>query len=178
MLRLTKIDIERIEIVLGPQAALYGPNVHNALFYTTTKDPRKYQGTTVAISAGNRYQFSGRFRHATKINNKWAYKLTGEYVAGKEFDFYDSVYAGNQTGTTPFYGPPVAIPERNVDFDFRHIRGEAHVYYSVTPKADIIISGGGSNNNFLGVTNGGRNQMRGIRIWFFASTVCSSEFIL
>src|SRR5678810_1088424 len=70
-----KEDIESMEIVLGPQAALYGPNVHNALFYTTTKDPRKYQGTTVAISAGSQQQFSARFRQATKINNKWAYKL-------------------------------------------------------------------------------------------------------
>jgi iron complex outermembrane receptor protein len=97
-----KEDIESTEIILGPQAALYGPNVENALFYITTKDPRKYQGTTVAVSGGNRYQFSARLRQATKINNKWAYKLTGEYVTGKEFEFHDSVYAGNQTGATPF----------------------------------------------------------------------------
>jgi len=168
-----KEDIESIEIILGPQAALYGPNVHNALFYTTTKDPRKYQGTTLAVSAGNQYQFSARLRQATKINNKWAYKLTGEYAAGKEFVFYDSVYAGGS-----MYGPAVAIPERNVDFDFRHIRGEAHVYYSVTPKADIIISGGGSNNNFLGVTNGGRNQMRGIKIGFLQARLVHPNFFV
>jgi outer membrane receptor for ferrienterochelin and colicins len=162
-----KDDIERLEIVLGPQSALYGPNAHNAVFNTITKDPRKYPGTTISLSVGSRYQFSGRLRQATIINNKWAYKLTGEYAVGKEFTFYDTVYAGGNAGpVVNGYGPPVAIPERNVDFDFRHIRGEGHLYYSVTPKADIIISVGGSNNNWPQVTATGRNQMRGVTYSF------------
>ena len=94
-----KEDIERLEIVLGPQTALYGPNAHNALFNYITKDPRKYPGTTLSVTVGSRYQFSGRMRHAAKINNKWAYKLVGEYATGKEFDFRDSVYAGNAPPT-------------------------------------------------------------------------------
>lgn len=171
-----KEDIERIEIVLGPQAALYGPNVHNVLLYTTTKDPRKYQGTTIAISAGNQQQFNTRIRHAAKINSKWAYKLTGEYVVGKEFKFYDSVYAGDQTGRSPFFGAAVAIPERNVDFNFYRTRGEGHVYYSVTPKTDIIISAGGSDNDFLGVNNGGRNQMRGLKVGFLQARFVHQHF--
>src|SRR5689334_4525993 len=110
-----KEDIERLEIVLGPQTALYGPNAHNAVFNTITKDPRKYQGTTVSVSGGNHYQFSSRVRQAAKINDKWAYKLVGEYAAGKEFVFHDSVFLDN-------FAPPSSIPEHNVKFDFRHIR--------------------------------------------------------
>jgi iron complex outermembrane receptor protein len=171
-----KEDIEKLEIVLGPQSALYGPNAHNAVFNIITKDPRKYQGTTVSLSAGSRYQFSGRVRQATKINNKWAYKMTGEYVTGKEFNFQDSVYAGNQTGTPPFFGPAVAIPERISDFYFRHIRGEASIYYSITPKTDIIISGGSSYNNYLQVTTAGRNQMRGITYSFIQARFVHPRF--
>jgi len=173
---LNKLDVDRIEIVLGPQSALYGPNAHNAVFNTMTKDPRRYQGTTVAVTGGNHYQFSTRLRHAVKINNKWAYKLTGEYVAGKDFIFYDSVYAGNQTGLTPQFGPPVAIPERNVNFDFRRIRGEAHLYYSIAPKADIIISTGSSHNNSLGITNVGRNQAKGISPGFLQARIVHPNF--
>src|SRR5678815_2170847 len=87
-----KDDIERIELALGPQSALYGPNALNAVVNTITKDPRKYQGTTASITAGNHYQFSGGIRHASKINNKWAYKIVGEYNTGKEYNWYDSVY--------------------------------------------------------------------------------------
>lgn len=156
-----KEDIERIEIVLGPQSALYGPNAHNVLFNYITKDPRKYQGTTVAVSAGSQQQFSSRFRHAVKINNRWAYKLTGEHATGKDYPWYDSVYAGNQPPrVTPFYGSAVSIRERIHDFTFRRYRGEAQVYYSVTPKADVIVSAGGVNFTRLQVTTTGRNQLR------------------
>ncbi len=174
----SKEDIESVEIVLGPQSALYGPNAHNALFNFISKDPRKYQGTTVALSAGSQNQFSGRFRHAEKINTKWAYKLSGEHASGKDFKWYDSVYAGNQNppGTTPYYGPAVAIAERNVNFDFRRYRGEAHVYYSVTPKADIIISTGGSNVNRLQVTTSGRNQVRGVVYSFLQARFVHPRF--
>ena len=75
-------DIERMEVVLGPNSALYGPNAHNGIANTITKDPRKYQGTDIAIGGGNQEVFSGRLRTASKINNKWAYKITGEYTTG------------------------------------------------------------------------------------------------
>jgi iron complex outermembrane receptor protein len=172
-----KDDIERLEIVVGPQSALYGPNAHNAVFNTITKDPRKYPGTTLSITAGNRYQFSGRFRHAAKINNKFAYKLSGEYSVGKEFDFRDSVYAGNQSGTTPYFGKPVAIPER-MDPYFRHMRGEGHFYYSINKKTDIIISGGSNNSNWPQVTTAGRNQMRGVTYSFLQARFVHPRFFL
>ena len=153
---MNKDDIERIEILLGPQTALYGPNVHNMLVNVITKDPRKYQGTTVSLSAGNHKQFSGRFRHAEKINNKWAYKLAGEYAAGTNFDFYDSVKVGGGPGGV--FGPRTTIPEK-IDPDFRRYRGEAHIYYSIKPNADIIITTGGSKYDFAMI---GRNQIKGM----------------
>ncbi len=155
-----KEDIERLEIVLGPNSALYGPNAHNGIVNTITKDPRKWQGTDLVVGAGNQGVFSGRFRTATKINNKWAYKLTGEHTTGRDFEFHDSIYAGGSV-----YGPALAIPERIPTYQFSHTRGEAHLYYSINSKADIIASYGGSNNNFLSVNNTGRNQ---IRDWKFS----------
>jgi iron complex outermembrane receptor protein len=155
-----KEDIERLEVVLGPSSALYGPNAHNGIANTITKDPRRYQGTTLVLGAGNQDVFSGRLRHAVRINKRWAYKLTGEYTTGKDFEFRDTIYAGGSV-----YGPAVAIPERIPTFQFKHQRGEAHVYYSLNPKSDIIVSYGGSNNDFLSVNNTGRNQIRG---WKFS----------
>lgn len=149
---MVKDDIRRLEVVAGPQTALYGPNAHNAVINTVTKDPRTYPGTTVAMSTGNQRQFSGRLRHAQEINDRWAFKAVGEFAAGTEFPFYDSLYA-NLTAK--------GIPEYDVDFNFRHLRGEGHVYYRVNDKADIILSGGKSLNDFLHLTTTGRNQFRG-----------------
>ena len=166
-----KDDIERLEIVLGPQTALYGPNAHNAVFNTITKDHRKYPGTTVSVSGGNHYQFSARVRQASKISDKWAYKLVGEYASGKEFVFHDSVYLDN-------FAPPSSIPEHNVKFDFRHIRGEAHLYYTVAPKTDIILSGGSTNNNYLPVTPDGRNQMQGVTYSFLQARLVHPNYFV
>lgn len=166
-----KEDIERLEIVLGPNSALYGPNAHNGIANTITKDPRKYPGTTLVLSGGNREVFSGRFRQATKINSIWAYKVTGEYTTGKDFEFHDSIYAG---GTV--YGPVVAIPERIPSYQFKHIRGEGHLYYSVTPRADVIVSYGGSKNDFLAVNNTGRNQIRDWRFSYLQARFVSPRF--
>ena len=162
-----KDDIQRMEIVLGPQAALYGPNAHNGVFNTITKDPRLYPGTSVSLSVGNQDQFSGRFRHAQKINDNWAWKVTGEYASGSEFDFLDSVYVANS---------PNAIPERNVDFDFRHLRGEAHFYYNINSKTEIIVSSGASSNDFLQVTTSGRNQMIGVQYSFLQARLINPHF--
>ncbi|MCH4551052.1 TonB-dependent receptor plug domain-containing protein [Aestuariibaculum lutulentum] len=160
-------DIQQMEVVLGPQTALYGPNAHNGVFNSVTKDPRKTPGTSVSLSAGTQYQFSGRFRHAQKIDNNWAWKVTGEYATGQEFNFTDSVYVQGQTK---------AIPERNVDYNFRHIRGEAHLYYNLNPKTEIVVSGGTSKNNFLQVVTSGRNQMRGVTYSFLQARLRSRHF--
>jgi iron complex outermembrane receptor protein len=172
-----KDDMERLEIILGPQSALYGPNAHNAVFNTITKDPRKYAGTTLSLTAGSRYQFSGRFRHAAKVSNKFAYKLSGEYSVGKEFDFRDSVYAGNQDGRTPYYGKAVAIPER-LDPNFRHMRGEGHFYYTIKNKTDMIFSGGSNKSSWPQVTTGGRNQMRDVTYGFLQVRLVHPRFFV
>lgn len=166
-----KEDIERVEILLGPQTALYGPNVHNALLNYITKDPRKFGGTTLAVSAGNQSQFSSRIRQGGKLSNKWAYKVTGEYALGKEFEFRDSV-RGVGGGV---YGPLDTIAER-IDFDFKRIRGEAHVYYNVTPQATIIASAGGSKNNTINTTTAGHNQFVDLTNQFVQARFTSPRF--
>jgi outer membrane receptor for ferrienterochelin and colicins len=165
-----KEDIDRFEVVLGPSSSLYGPNAHNGIANTITKDPRKFQGTTVVLGAGTQEVFSGRLRHAEKINDKFAYKVTGEYTSGLDFWFYDSVYAGGSV-----FGPPVAIPER-ANRNFRHVRGEGHLYYSVTPKSDIIVSYGGSTNRFLAVNNVGRNQIQDWKFSYLQARYVSPRF--
>jgi iron complex outermembrane receptor protein len=157
-----KEDIERVELILGPAAALYGPNAHNGLVNTITKDPRTYPGTMVAFGGGNQSVVSGRFRHANVVNEKFAYKVSGEYSRGEEFDFIDSVYVGGR----PF-------PELNLDRDFDSIRGETALYYSLKPGTDMVLSGGYSNSNNLGVTNAGRNQIIDWKIYYMQARYVS-----
>lgn len=149
-----KEDIERIEVILGPSSALYGPNAHNGIINTITKDPRRYPGTTVSLGAGNQDVLSARARHAGVISDKFAYKVTGEYTEGEDFAFTDTVYNAALG----------ALPEYGVDNGFKFKRGGAALYYSPTEKTDIILDYGIGQGSNIGVTNNGRNQ---INDWTF-----------
>ncbi len=143
-----KEDVDHIEVILGPNAALYGPNAHNGLVNTITKDPRSSEGTTVVFGGGNQSVLSGRFRHAQVLSDKFAFKVNAEYTEGQEFEYTDSVYIGG-AGFTEF----------GLDRDFNSLKGGLALYFSPSPTTDLILSYGGSNSNNLGVTNVGRNQI-------------------
>lgn len=162
-----KEDIKQWEIVLGPQTALHGPNAQNVVFNTLTKDPRSYPGTTISFGIGNQKQFSSRFRHAQVLNDKWAFKVTGEHATGREFEFIDTIYT-----------PVSQIPELEVDFNFRHLRGEAHVFYSLNSKTDVVLSAGGSSNDFPQVTSAGRNQFRGFGFGFIQGRLVHPRYFI
>ncbi len=163
-----KEDIERVELILGPAAALYGPNAHNGLVNTITKDPRNYPGTTVALGGGNQSVASGRFRHANAVNEKIAYKISGEYSRGEEFAYTDTVY--NATGA-------IAYPQEvGIDRDFDSIRGEGALYYTLKPGTDLVLAAGASNSNNIGVTNAGRNLIVDWRIFYVQARFVSPHF--
>ena len=142
-----KEDINTMEVVLGPASALYGANAHNGIVNVMTRDPRNFSGTALALSLGNQNVKSGRLYHAGTLG-KFAYKITGEYSAGTEFEFVDTVYVGQR-----------AVPE-TPDFTFEHLRGSASLYYRLFGNSDLIASYGRSVNSGLGVTNNGRNQIK------------------
>ncbi|MFM8450724.1 MAG: TonB-dependent receptor [Haliscomenobacter sp.] len=160
-----KEDVERVEVILGPSSALYGPNAHNGLINTITKDPRTSEGTTAALGVGNQNVLSARLRHAMKVSDKFAFKITGEYTKGTEFDYTDTVYSG----LTKF-------PEYNLNLNFSSMRGEASMYYAINDKTDLIVTGGASNSNNIGNTNAGRNQIKDWRIGFVQARLVSPHF--
>ncbi|MBW3545788.1 MAG: TonB-dependent receptor [Bacteroidetes bacterium] len=154
-----KEDIERVEVVLGPNAALFGPNAHNGLVNTITKDPRSSAGTIVSVGAGNQSMFTARARHAQVLSDKFAFKVTGEYTTAQEFDYVDSVYLG---ATVPKRG----VEEYMLDNDIKFLKGETGLYFTPVSGTDIIVQAGASNSTYLSPTNVGRNQIRDWNIYY------------
>ena len=171
-----KEDIERIEIILGPNATLYGPNAHNGLLNTITKDPRNSAGTTIALNPGvngdgNAY-YSARIRHAQVLSDKFAFKVTGEYTSATEFEFSDSVFidrlgAFNEEGESIPDGIKEGYEEFQLDPEVEFIRAGAALYYTPTEDLDIIFNTGYSNSTYLSPTNVGRNQIKDWSINFY-----------
>ncbi len=158
-----------MEIILGPNSTLYGPNAHNGLLNTITKDARQYQGTMFTLNPGvtgdGDAYFSARIRHAQALNDKWAFKVTGEYTTGTEFDYVDSIYI-DRVGAVNDEGQPIpdgrteAYEELELDRDIEFMRGEFALDYDPSDRLGFELKGGMSNSTYLSATNVGRNQIK------------------
>jgi len=141
-------DLQRIELVRGPGSALYGPNASNGVLYMETKSPlsmmRKFE-TTVGMNAGtNNFQkntawFTGPdFRHAGKINDRIGYKISGSFLTGRDFTYYDP--REPKVGETLIYGN---VKDGNVfkpDTVYEDVNGDG--------KTDTVAKSGVFDRNF------------------------------
>jgi len=120
----TNEDIERMEVLLGPASALYGPNSANGVVHVITKSPFTSKGTTLSLEGGEQSIIRGAFRHANTIGQSFGFKLSGEYFQGKDFEYIDPA----EPASFPASAPPGRAGQRNVrDFDVERIAGEARI---------------------------------------------------
>jgi iron complex outermembrane receptor protein len=118
-------DIERIEVVLGPGAALYGPNAANGVMQVFTRSPFDSRGTTATLDVGNQSVLRTAIRHAGAPNDQFGYKLSFEMFRGEDFESIDT-------------NEPIDAGRRLRDFDIEKFGGEARVDFRPIPGAEII----------------------------------------
>ena len=96
---ISDIDLERVEVIRGPAGALYGPGVSAGVVHFLSKDPFRYPGTTISLSAGERSVFKANVRHANH-NEKgtFGYKLTAGYARGNDWTLNETDKAAENGG--------------------------------------------------------------------------------
>jgi iron complex outermembrane receptor protein len=72
-------DIERIEIIRGPGATLWGANAVNGVINILTRSARDSQGTLVSLGAGNEQRALVTARQGGTLANGTAYRVYGRY---------------------------------------------------------------------------------------------------
>ena len=133
----TNEDIDHIEVVLGPGAALYGPNTASGVMSITTKSPFQAPGTTVNVDGGNQDYLRGAIRTAWILSPKLAVKGTLDVMQGTEWDFPKSDSIGNPSD-------PTDDEKKARDPDIRRYGGEARIDFRPTPGSEIIANYGRS----------------------------------
>ena len=139
----TTEDIDRIEVLQGPAAALYGPNSGNGVLHVITKSPFDSPGTTLTIDGGNRYFLRGSLRNAGIFaDDKLAYKLSGEAFTAHDFEYVDpnepKTYPSNDARIPPERrGQPVTH-----DFNVRRYSGEGRLDYRPSESTQLISTVG------------------------------------
>ena len=72
-------DIDRIEVVRGPGATLWGSNAVNGVISITTKSARDTQGLYAETSGGAEDRFSVAARYGASITDRVFYRVFGRY---------------------------------------------------------------------------------------------------
>lgn len=72
-------DIERIDVLRGPQGTLYGRNTMGGLVKVHTRSPFSYQGTDIKLGAATYSNYNASLTHYHRLNNQFAFSAGGFY---------------------------------------------------------------------------------------------------
>ena len=178
------IDLERIEVVLGPGSALYGPDVTTGVIHFISKTPFKHPGTTLELIYGERNTFRAGIRHAGKNEKEtFGYKFNLRYSSGKDFTL-DPNNAEDSQILADFktsINRATISAEGNVDtshpgtklFDISPTQKEnywaalanASLYFRPENGMEIVTAGGWNAGNAIFYNDLGEGQAFGNEYW-------------
>jgi outer membrane receptor for ferrienterochelin and colicins len=157
----TSEDLQRMEVVLGPGAALYGPNTASGVLHMITKSPLTEPGTVVSFMGGERNIFQGNFRTAQRLSDRIGVKISASMLTGQEWEYIDpdEVAERQKFDADPFFRADmmralgIEGPEAdrrinligNRDNNIRRFSGEARFDALVTPELTTVLQAGVTN---------------------------------
>jgi outer membrane receptor for ferrienterochelin and colicins len=181
----TNEDIERIEVVLGPGAALYGPNTANGVLHIITRSPLGEPGTSVSVMGGQRDVFAGSFRTSQLVSPSLGIKLSGQYLRGEEWEYIDPVEVGESAkfASDPEFwrqdlmravGIDASEAQTRIDriaareFQIERWSGEVRADWEPTPSSRLSLTSGLSNaGSQIELTGLGAAQIEDWRYSFY-----------
>lgn len=72
-------EVDRIDVLRGPQGTLYGKNSLGGIMNVYTKSPFKYVGTNIKLSAGNYGNIQAAMSHYGNVNQVFGYSVSANY---------------------------------------------------------------------------------------------------
>ena len=154
-------DVGQIEVVLGPGAALYGPNAANGVMHIISKSPFESKGTTVSVGGGSRSIIRGAVRHAGTSGDRFGYKISAQVLKGEDWHYTDPVEAASRQQAITAGADPDTLRIGRRDFDVERWSGEIRFDIRPTTASELIITGGRAfAGNALEMTGIGTAQAR------------------
>ncbi|MBI9092255.1 MAG: TonB-dependent receptor [Desulfobacterium sp.] len=91
-------DVERIEVIRGPGATLWGANAVNGVINIMTKHAKETQGGLVSLGGGSEEQAFTSARYGASLGKKTYGRIYAKGFKGDEFQFSQGSDAGDDWG--------------------------------------------------------------------------------
>lgn len=163
----TNDDIESIELVLGPGAALYGPNTNSGVMHMITKSPLSSPGTSVSVSGGEQSFMKAQFRTAHNINNRLGVKVSGQFLQAKEYELpVTNFYRAQELEAREAYlarpsnmqDPEVASRIGIRNYDIEKLGVDGRLDYRFSDDFTAILNAGFNRSSNIDLTGLGAGQ--------------------
>ena len=113
-------EIDRVDVLRGPQGTLYGRNTMGGLIRVYTKSPFDYQGTDLQLSAASHNFYKGSVTHYHRISSQFAF--SGGFFFDHQGGFYKNVAKNDEkVDSGDEYGGRIRaifLPTDNTKLDF------------------------------------------------------------
>jgi iron complex outermembrane recepter protein len=103
-------DIDRIEVVRGPGATMWGANAVNGVINIITKSSKQTQGLVLTTSAGIEKKYGGALRYGGKLGSRTTFRIYSKgfsrtlpvkYTSSGKEDYWDQMRGGFRLDSDP-----------------------------------------------------------------------------
>ncbi len=166
-------DIKQIEVIVGPNSALYGANASNGVINIITKNPKEYAGHEIMVKGGTRSQLGFSARSSGMLGDKFGYKLSGEYFTADDFD-----QTVNLTGvSSAITRTDLSNTPTNPDNTIKNTTVSGGLYFFPTDNTEISYTGGLAVANYVNQSNIGPLQVKDFTFWYHQLRANFSNFL-